>query len=118
MSEGDKRNLQALFEEGYTARPPSQSFMNTLMRRRKKQVTRHRIVGVLTILAFVRLGTSQWNRIEPGAEEDIAWVAEVDSMYEEHEQYKDTLLHETDGLAELPAETIAFLQLIDTNEEE
>ena len=118
MSESYKRELQALFDEGYTEQPPAKDFMDTVLVRRKKQVSRHRMIGLVALLALGWIGTSQWSRPEPKAEQDIAWVTEVDSMYDEHEHYKNSLLNETDGLAELPADTFAFLQLLETQDEE
>lgn len=118
MSDGYQRKLQALFDDGYTERPPSQDFMEKVLIRHQKQVIRHRIIGLVSVLALVWFGTSQWSRIEPQTNEGSAWVAEVDSMYDEHEHYKNALLNETDGLAELPADTFAFLQLLETQDEE
>ena len=118
MSEGYKRELQAVFDEGYVEQSPSKDFMDTVLVRRKKQVTRHRMIGLVAVLTLGWAVTFQWNRIETQAEEVSAWVAEVDSMYDEHEHYKNSLLNETDGLAELPADTFAFLQLLETQDEE
>lgn len=120
MSQPHDPELKKLFGDGYLPSPDSTSMVDSVMKGHRRRTHRNRIftfIAVAVTVAAGLFGSSSFSGDSPKVN-STPWVTELDRLYDEYDDYTADLLEESEQLDELTAETYAYFQLMESQQEE